>query len=86
MNNFSKFLYAFLMVAVFTVATAFGQCPPSSWSLDITINPDQYPEETSWAIITPLEDTIVTGGPYVDIVDYQPQVVQVCIAIKLIIF
>ena len=48
MNNYTKFIYAFIMVIVFTVATTSGQCPPNTWSLNVTINPDQYPEETSW--------------------------------------
>ena len=69
-----KYLFTLLLC----INIAFAQCPNGTY-VNIIINPDQYPEETSWAIITPLEDTIVTGGPYVDIVDYQPQVVQVCI-------
>ena len=78
MNKFTKFLYAFIIVVVFSIATAFGQCPNGTY-VNIIINPDQYPEETSWAIITELEDTIISGGPYVDIVDYSPQVTQLCI-------
>ena len=78
MNNFTKFLCAFIITILFTAAVALGQCANGTY-VNIIINPDQYPEETSWAIITPLEDTIVTGGPYEDIVDYQPQVIQVCI-------
>jgi len=57
---------------------AFAQCPNGTY-VDIVINPDQYPGETSWAIITELEDTIVSGGPYDDIIDYSPQVTQLCI-------
>ena len=78
MNKFTKFLYVFIIVIVFSITTTFGQCPNGTY-VNIIINPDQYPEETSWAIITELEDTIITGGPYEDIVDYQPQVIQVCI-------
>ena len=78
MNRFTKFLYAFIMVIVFTIAAAFGQCPNGTY-LDIIINPDQYPQETSWAILNSDLDTIVTGGPYTDIVDYSPQVTQLCI-------
>ena len=72
------YIYIFLFFAMVISCVANAQCPNGTY-VDIIINPDQYPEETSWAIITPLEDTIVTGGPYVDIVDYQPQVIQVCI-------
>ena len=78
MNRFTKFLYAFIMVAVFTVATAFGQCPPGTWSLDVTINPDQYPEETSFYILNFNGDTLLQGGPFEDIVDYQPQYSSAC--------
>jgi len=68
----------YLISLLFCVNIAFAQCPNGTY-VNIIINPDQYPEETSWAIVSLLEDTIVTGGPYEDIVDYQPQVIQVCI-------
>jgi len=68
----------YLITLLLCVNIAFAQCPNGTY-VNIIINPDQYPEETSWAIISLLEDTIVTGGPYEDIVDYQPQVIQVCI-------
>ena len=69
-----KYLFSLLLC----INIAFAQCPNGTY-VNIIINPDQYPEETSWAIINYFEDTIATGGPYEDIVDYQPQVVQVCI-------
>jgi len=78
MNRFTKFLYAFIMVVVFTLSTAFAQCPNGTY-LNIVINPDQYPQETSWAITNDYGDTIVTGGPYTDIIDYSPQVTQLCV-------
>ena len=68
----------YLITLILCINIAFAQCPNGTF-VDIIINPDQYPEETSWAIITELEDTIVAGGPYEDVVDYQPQVIQVCI-------
>ena len=68
----------YLLSLILCVNIAFAQCPNGTY-VDIIINPDQYPEETSWAIITELEDTIISGGPYVDIVDYSPQVTQLCI-------
>jgi len=68
----------YLFTLLFCIKLAFAQCPNGTY-VDILINPDQYPQETSWAIITPLEDTIVTGGPYTDIVDYEPQLIQICI-------
>ncbi len=69
-----KYLFALLLCA----NVAFAQCPNGTY-VDIIINPDQYPGETSWAIITEMEDTIVSGGPYDDIIDYSPQVTQLCI-------
>ncbi len=78
MNRFTKFLYAFIMVVVFTLSTAFSQCPNGTY-LNIVINPDQYPGETSWALLSGNLDTIVTGGPYTDIIDYSPQVTQLCV-------
>jgi hypothetical protein len=78
MNNFTKFLYAFIMVVVFTASTIFAQCPPGTWSLDVTINPDQYPEETSFYVMNFYGDTLLQGGPYEDIVDYQPQYISAC--------
>ena len=68
----------YLITLIFCINIAFAQCPNGTY-VNIIINPDQYPEETSWAIITELEDTIISGGPYVDIVDYSPQVTQLCI-------
>jgi len=68
----------YLITLLLCINVALAQCPNGTY-VDIIINPDQYPQETSWAIITMMEDTIVSGGPYVDIVDYEPQLVQVCI-------
>ena len=68
----------YLLTLLLCINIAFAQCPNGTY-VNIIINPDQYPEETSWAIITELEDTIISGGPYVDIVDYSPQVTQLCI-------
>ena len=86
MNKFTKFLYAFLMIAVFTIATSFGQCPPNTWSLNVTINPDQYPEETSWYIMTFFGDTLMQGGTYNNIVDYEPQYASACAPIDSFYF
>ena len=69
-----KYLFTLLLL----VNIAFAQCPNGTY-VNIVINPDQYPIETSWAIIDYFEDTIVTGGPYDDIVGYEPQLMQVCI-------
>ena len=74
------------MVTIFTVATVFGQCPPSSWSLDVTINPDQYPEETTWHLVTFSGDTLLEGGPYTNIVDYEPQYAGICVPVDSFLF
>ena len=63
MNKFTQIIYALIMMLVFGLSTAFGQCPPGSWSLNVTINPDQYPEETSWYIMDFFGDTLMYGGP-----------------------
>ena len=86
MNKFTRFLYAFLMVVVFTIATAFGQCPPNTWGLDVIINPDQYPEETSWYIMDFYGDTLLEGGTYNNIVDYEPQYASVCLPVDSFYF
>jgi len=68
----------YLITLLLCVNIAFAQCPNGTY-LDIIINPDQYPQETSWALLNEDLDTVVTGGPYVDIVDYSPQVTQLCV-------
>ena len=73
-----KLSYIFVLIFWLAVAAAFGQCPPSTWSLNVTINPDQYPEETSWYIMTFFGDTLMQGGPYTGIIDYEPQYASVC--------
>ena len=68
----------YLLTLILCINIAFAQCPNGTY-VDVVINPDQYPEETSWAIIDLYEDTVVTGGPYDDIINYSPQVTQLCI-------
>ena len=68
----------YLITLLLCVNIAFAQCPNGTY-IDIIINPDQYPQETSWAILNSDLDTIVTGGPYTDIIDYSPQATQLCI-------
>ena len=66
------------MVTVFTVATAFGQCPPGTWGLDVIINPDQYPEETTFIVLNTDGDTLMQGGPFPNAIAYQPQYISTC--------
>ena len=67
-----------LITFLFLFNIAFAQCPPGTWSLNVTVNPDQYPEETSWYIMTFFGDTLMQGGPYAGIIDYEPQYAAAC--------
>ncbi len=63
--------YLITLILCFNIALA--QCPPGTWNLTVNVNPDQYPEETSWHIVDFYGDTVMSGGPYDNIIDYQPQ-------------
>ena len=63
-----------------------AQCPAGTWSLNVTINPDQYPEETSWYVMDFFGDTLMQGGPYTGIIDYQPQYASACAPIDSFYF
>ncbi len=75
-----------LITFLFLFNIAFAQCPPGTWSLNVTINPDQYPEETSWYIMTFFGDTLMQGGPYTGIIDYEPQYAAACAPIDSFYF
>ncbi len=68
----------YLLALILCVNVAFAQCPNGTY-VDILIVPDQYPEETSWAVLKDNGDTLISGGPYTNIVDYSPQNTQLCI-------
>ena len=68
----------FTILFILVVNLIYAQCPPGTWSLDVTINPDQYPEETSFYVMNFYGDTLFQGGPYDNIVDYQPQYISAC--------
>ena len=76
----------YLITLILCINIAFAQCPPSSWSLDITVNPDQYPEETTWHLVTFSGDTLLEGGPYTNIVDYEPQYAGICVPVDSFLF
>ena len=67
-----------LLALILCINIAFAQCPNGTY-LNVVINPDQYPQETSWALLNGYLDTIATGGPYTDIIDYSPQSTQLCV-------
>ena len=82
-----KTLFVIYIVSLVLVSTkVFAQCPPGTWSLNVTINPDQYPEETSWYIMTFFGDTLMQGGPYTGIIDYEPQYAAACAPIDSFYF
>ncbi len=68
----------YLISLLLCINVAFAQCPPGTWGLDIIINPDQYPEETSFVVLNTEGDTLMQGGPFLDIIDYQPQYISTC--------
>ena len=45
----------------------------------VSINLDQYPEETSWDIKDSLGNVLLSGGTYPNVPDYQPQVIVNCL-------
>ena len=64
MNRFTRFLYALIMLVVFTAATAFGQSQDSLLCV-VHLKTDSYPSETRWA----LYDSIYQG-PIISEVQY----------------
>ena len=68
----------YLITLILCINIAFAQCPPGTWGLDVIINPDQYPEETSFVVLNTEGDTLMQGGPFLDIIDYQPQYISTC--------
>ena len=73
-----KKILQYIFIFILSINTVYSQCTPGTWSLNITINPDQYPEETSWYIMDFWGDTLIHGGPYTNIIDYEPQYASVC--------
>jgi hypothetical protein len=45
----------------------------------VSINLDQYPEETSWDIKDSIGNVLLSGGTYPNVPDYQPQVIVNCL-------
>ena len=48
-----------LITFLFLFNIAFAQCPPGTWGLDVIINPDQYPEETTFTVLSTDGDTLM---------------------------
>ena len=68
----------YLITLILCINIAFAQCPPGTWGLDVIINPDQYPGETSFTVLSTDGDTLMQGGPFPDIIAYQPQYISTC--------
>jgi len=47
----------------------------------ININLDQYPSETTWDIQDSLGNVLVSGGPYTNVPNYQPQYINYCLPV-----
>ena len=52
-----------------------SQCVPTT----VIINLDQYPSETSWDIKDSTGATVLSGGPYGNVPNYQPQIINNCL-------
>jgi len=52
-----------------------SQCVPTT----VIINLDQYPSETSWDIKDSTGTTVLSGGPYTNTPNYQPQIINNCL-------
>ncbi len=68
----------YLLTLLLCVNVVFAQCPPGTWGLDVIINPDQYPSETSFTVLSTDGDTLMQGGPFPDAIAYQPQYISTC--------
>ena len=52
-----------------------GPCVPTM----ININLDQFTDETSWEITDTMGNVLISGGPYLNAPDYQPQYIPTCL-------
>ena len=60
--------------------------PPICETTVININLDQYPSETTWDITDSLGNTIISGGPYNNVPNYQPQYIVNCLPVGELTF
>ncbi len=68
-------LLLILLLPSLLFAQGPGPCTPTL----ININLDQYPEETTWDIQDTLGNVIVSGGPYNNVPNYEPQFIVNCL-------
>lgn len=55
-----KFLFTLLSVLAFAL-TAWSQCPPNDDLLEVSITPDNWPQEISWDVVNSFGQTIAEG-------------------------
>jgi len=70
-----KLLLLILLLPIFLFAQGPGPCTPTL----ININLDQYPSETTWDIQDTLGNIIISGGPYTNAPNYEPQFIVNCL-------
>ena len=70
-----KILLLILLLPIFLFAQGPGPCTPTL----ININLDQYPSETTWDIQDTLGNIIISGGPYTNVPNYEPQFIVNCL-------
>ena len=68
-------LLLILLLPIFLLAQGPGPCTPTL----ININLDQYPSETTWDIQDTLGNVIISGGPYSNVPNYEPQFIVNCL-------
>ena len=70
-----KLLLLLLLLPSLLFAQGPGPCTPTL----ININLDQYPSETTWDIQDTLGNVIISGGPYSNVPNYEPQFIVNCL-------
>ena len=68
-------LFLLLLIPSLLFAQGPGPCTPTL----ININLDQYPSETTWDIQDTLGNIIISGGPYTNVPNYEPQFIVNCL-------
>jgi len=67
------------LLLLFIPSLSFAQGPGPCTPTLININLDQYPEETTWDIQDTLGNIIISGGPYNNVPNYEPQFIVNCL-------
>ena len=80
MRSLLAFIIAFLIS--FTMTAQGSYCENTL----ININLDQYPSETTWDIQDSLGNVLISGGPYTNVPNYQPQYINHCLPVGYMAF